>query len=125
MTALIVVGCIAAYLVVGAVYARSMAVTSYHRERQSFDADLAHDFARVNTMFRMVCWPGFVPYDFLRSVIAPWLIGPLDDRRARSEQLRRDAAAWRDKQYTGTPAEREMAAELARLCEHQAREMDL
>jgi hypothetical protein len=32
---------------------------------------------------------------------------------------------WRSKRYDGTPAEREMASELARMCEERAREVDL
>ncbi len=127
MTVLLtLLGWATAYLVVGAIYARSMSLTSYRRERAGgVSRDLARDFARMNTVFRLLGWPVAMPYDLFRACSWGWLTAPIDAPHRRAQQFREDAEVWRAKRYDGTPAERAMADELARMCDERAREVDL
>lgn len=116
----------AAYLLVGSVYARSMSLTSYRRERAGGTSrDLARDFARMNTVLRLLGWPLAMPYDLFRACFWDWLAAPIDEPVRRAQQFREDAAMWREKRYDGSPVERAMADELARMCDERAREVDL
>jgi hypothetical protein len=126
VTLLIVLASVAAYLGIGAAYARTQAVACWQRARKrwSYD-DIARQFVIPELVWRALAWPYAVVFDLLRDRVAGWIWAPVNDRRAQAEQHRADADAWRGKQWTGTPAEREMAAELARMCDERAREVDL
>lgn len=125
-TFLIVLGWIIAYLTVGAFYARSQVIDTYKRSKAEWGIDsIAHSDVTMVTTFRLLFWPAFVPFDMFRGPVASWMRAPLDTRKDQAARLRKDASAWRDKRYTGTPEERAMADELARMCEERAREVDL
>lgn len=126
MTALIVIGSIAAYLTIGSLYARAMVVDTYRRCKAEWSSESsARESLHLLTGFRLACWPGFMVFDGIRGGVGSWLLAPVNDRKQQAETLRQDAKAWRAKQHEGTPAEREMATELARMCEDRAHEVDL
>lgn len=125
-TFLIVLGWIVAYLTVGAFYARSQVVGTHKRSRKKWTSDTnVRETVNMVTTFRLLFWPVFIPFDTFRGPVGAWMRGPVDTRKAHAEQLRKDAQSWRAKQHSGTPAERAMADELARMCEERAREVDL
>ena len=131
MTALVVIGCILSYFLVGAVFARSMAASTWKKAKAKIAAEswytksiiesrVRGNFAGWMTVY-FFAWPFVGPV----AALLAFINAPVNDRLERAKKLRADAAMWRDKQRTGTAAERQMAAELARLCEEQAREVDL
>lgn len=127
MTLLIVLGVAAVYLWIGARYARSQSVQLFRRSMAEWSGSesIARSNVRGSMAWRVLAWPWGVVFDQLRGPVARWFDAPIDTRRARAAQLRADAAAWREKQRTGTPAERQMAAELAAMCDERAKELDL
>jgi hypothetical protein len=141
---LIVLGVIAGYLAIGGLYARSQAVRlwqdSYDKERETTTKtryrELAEEWDRNDRRhasqallfrlgWRVPAWPYAMLYDFFGRLLRDWLTSPVTDRQERAEQLREDAEAWDAKRHDGTAAEREMAAELARICRERAEEIDL
>lgn len=135
MTVIIVVlGSVVVYLVIGSVYARSQAVDCYRRAQAQAKLDWApvpHLIAKYTRMefrakmwFRVLLW-WLCPLIAVAVKGGGLFMGPVVARQQQAEQLRADASSWRSKQYEGTPAEREMASELARMCEDRAREVDL
>jgi hypothetical protein len=133
MTALIILSCIAAYLVTGAIYARSQAVKAYQRARGAHlgfsDSDIAERSRRESVAFqlawRVAAWPYAIVFDLTRHHIRGWFFQDIDTRKQRATQLREDAKGWDEKRYDGTPAEQAMAAELAQMCRQYAKEVDL
>lgn len=125
MTALIVIGAIASYFAVGALYARSRAVAIYRRHTREWYGDVDPLALFMTFAWRVLFWPVAVVIDGAKVPVAAWFLRPVRVRKERAKQLRQDAAAWRSKQFNGSPTEREMAAELARLCEDRAKEHDL
>lgn len=137
MTALIVIGSIVAYLSIGAVYARANAIRYYQHQlakgRRMYSClyegergkRTAESEAKAHMIGALLGWPVRAPYDLAVGPVAHWITAPLTDRRERAAQLRADATAWRAKRHAGTPAEREMANELARMCDQRAEELDL
>lgn len=131
---LVVLGCIAAYFLVGVLYARSQYPRLWQQKRAINQRDFPFidgEFEYTNreakeaVLWRIPAWPYAMIYDAVRAPLAQWFTKPLTDRLAYAAQLRADARAWENKRYTGTPAEREMAAELARICRERAKEVDL
>jgi hypothetical protein len=135
MTALTVAAIIAGYLAIGVTYARANAIRYYQRclnnniKNFAFHPDSAAKYAEDEykhvQLAAVFLWPLVIPYDFGRGSFAAWMSAPLTDRRDRANQLRADAGAWREKQRTGTEQERQMASELARICDERAAELDL
>jgi hypothetical protein len=126
-TTLVVLGCIVGYVLVGAVYARSQAVPAYKRARKGwgYDEDTRRESVTVQLLWRTIAWPYALIFDAIRGTVRAWYFHDIDDRKQRAEQLREDARSWDRKRHTGTPAERAMAEELARICRERADELDL
>lgn len=126
MTTLVVLGSIVAYFVLGAFYARSQALACHARAKERWGyEEIVATSVKEQMFWRALAWPYAVPFDLIRGGLGGWFMAPITSRKDRAEQLRADAAAWRAKRYDGTPAEQAMADELARLCDEQAREIDL
>lgn len=126
MSALVVIGWIIGYLMVGAFYARSQVIGTHRRASDQWSSPVSvRESVAIVSILRVLFWPGFMPMDAFRGPVMTWLRAPIETRKSRAEQLRADAQLWREKQRSGTSAEREMAAELARMCDEQAREVDL
>jgi hypothetical protein len=115
------------YLMMGLLYARSQAVAVHQRTSRAWSGmpTTAREAATMQLAWRVVLWPYAIWFDALRGPLRRWLFAPVNDRKERAEQLRKDAASWREKLYSGTPAERAMARELVQLCEERAKEVDL
>lgn len=131
MTALIVLGCIAAYFLVGLLYARSQYLQLWQECRDKLTGDLpltGHMYldgrVKSRAAWRVPAWPYALVYDAVRGPVGQWFTKPVTDRQAYAEQLRADAKAWETKRWSGTPAEREMATELARICKERADEVE-
>lgn len=131
---MIVLGCIAVYFVLGVLYARSQYLRLWQKRRDAnarehprsspgFAIRWANDEVRWCIAWRIPVWPVALVFDLTSGSIARWFTAPLTDRRAHAEQLRADAEAWSAKRTSGTVAEREMAAELARICRELADEV--
>jgi len=126
MTALIVIASVVAYLAVGAVYARSQVVSCYRRAKAEWTYESIYmESVRWMVAWRVFGWPYALILDGGRGFVGGWLMAPLNDRKAAAQQARDDAERWWKLHETGTPAEREMAAELARMCGERAKELEL
>lgn len=128
MTWLIVLASIAAYFLIGALYARSRVIDTYRRAKKEFaNEDNAREAVLMVTFFRVLLWPFYVPFDAIRGGIRTWVLAPVQTRKDQAAQLREDAHNWYVKAVAGgiSPAEREMAAELHRICGERAKEVDL
>lgn len=134
MIALVVVLSIIGYLALGAVYARTQVLTIWEEQLASnraqystrrFIEEWTRSESRIRLAWRVVFWPYGMLWDLLRGPAAQWFMAPVASRKSQAEQLRADARAWRDKRYSGSPAEQEMATELARICDERAQEIDL
>lgn len=116
-----------AHLLVGAVYARSQAVQIYERSIAEWKyPDIAMTGVRFSLAWRVVFWPGAMLFDVVRPVISAWFTAPLDARRAKAAQLRKDADVWAEQACVEHDLDKRiMAEELARMLREQAREADL
>lgn len=127
MNTILVVGVIAAYLLIGVFYARSQAVRVYQRALAEWRyEDIAREGVRFSLAWRVALWPWAVVFDGVRGLFGGWFMSPIDDRRAKAEQLRKDADAWASQARSEhDPDKRTMAEELARMLREQAEEVDL
>lgn len=153
MTWLIVLASILAYglvaagsyvLIVPGQYARSYELVvedskKYHT--RTTEDDLRRQARSDTRLFAGICagvWPltaawviGLAVIRFVKMIVLAPLdhaaFRPVDQREARAAQLRIDAAAWRKGAVDGTAsaAERDMAAQLAEMCEQRAKELTL
>jgi hypothetical protein len=114
VTTLIVWTCVLAYLTVAAAFARNR--VSFWTEHSSLFDGTGED----RTVFALAAigcglmWPVVMPFYAVRR----WLFLPVDREEARLDQLEQDLAAWRAKRYSGTDAERAMAAQIVETLEN-------
>lgn len=139
MTMLAVGVCVIAYLAIGAAYARANAIRYYERTAarwraryplvnlnvpgwaRQIDAEV-----RTTMIIALLLWPVRAPHDFAVGTFTRWLTAPITDRRADAKRSRDDADRWRETARTAdTDDKRDMAAELARICDQRAAELDL
>lgn len=125
MTDLVVFGSIIGYLAIGALYARAQAANIYERHTAAWSGGVERPILAGAFLLHILFWPVVMPGTALAPFVGGWFLRPVTDRKERAAQLRADARAWDEKRLTGTPAEREMAQELAKMCRERAREIDL
>lgn len=132
--AIIVIGSIIAYFVIGVLYARSQYMRLWQKRRAINQRDwygIDKDFKYTNeeamqcALWRIPGWPYAIFWDLLNGPLRQWFTQPVVERQAYAAQLREEAEAWRKKRHSGTEAEREMAAELYRVCSERAKEVEL
>lgn len=122
------------YFMIGILYARSQYLRLWQKRRAANQrefplSDRTHCWtnaeAKMCAAWRVPFWPWAIVWDIASGPFARWFTKPVTDRQAYAAQLRADADAWREKKYSGSPVEREMAAELARICTERAKEVEL
>lgn len=94
ITTAIVLASIAAYLTVGALYARSQAVPCHRRavKEWGYGGDRAvAESARAQQLWRIPAWPYAVVFDAVRGGVTAWLASPLEERRGQAAELRAEA----------------------------------
>lgn len=138
---LAIVVAVAAYAVIGLLYGRAQYTSRYRaeiaRRRADYpslwrsDPDQERREARScmdvwdASLFCAFLWPFAIPLVTLKRVLLSWWSAPIEIDEQRAAQLREDAELWDEKRSNGTKAEREMAAELAKMCRDRARELEV
>lgn len=137
----LVLAWLAVYFTIGVLYARSQSVKVYqrewarHRRMYGYTPDekideYAHRETRAT--LRMKAW--FWPMEMLGQLFSGLgnfgtnlLMDPVYQRQYKAEQLRRDAKTWLEvtKHPGSTPAEKKMAAELAKVLSEAAEREDI
>jgi hypothetical protein len=111
---LIVLTSVAAYLLVGLLYARSQihcCVARANREWSSEDS--RRESVYLQLAWRAVLWPAAVIVDFAtKRPLRDRLWQPYVEQQERLERLAADRRAWRERALAGTPDERRMAADI-------------
>lgn len=111
--ALVVVGCIAAYFLIGFRYARSQVHRCVQRaEKVSNHADTRRESVNMQMAWRVVLWPVAMVYDAAGAPIREWMWRPETERIERLERLREDRRAWAGRRHEGSADEQRMAADI-------------
>ncbi len=127
MTTLLIVAGSLAYAAIGMCYGRSVSRQCYARARQQWHhEDSIRESANLQVALRVCLWPFAVVTDAARSPIRDWIFAPQREHQERIQQLREDAATWRQKHrdHSVPQHERSMAAQLADLCTQMADELE-
>lgn len=127
ITFLTVLGIVLGHLVIGAVYARSQSVRLYQAAKDEWRyEDMARESLGWMIAWRVAFWPLAITLDGIRGPLRRWFMSPIDDRKARHEQLLRDAEHWQAEARDEVDPEKQAAyRELARVLFDQAQEMKL
>lgn len=127
ITFLTVLGIVLGHFVVGAVYARSQAARLYKVAKENWRyEDMTRETLGWMIAWRIPFWPWAIVQDAIRGPLRRWFMSPINDRKERAEQLRKDAEHWRDEARHEVDGEKRAAyEELARVLREQAREADL
>lgn len=127
ITFLTVLGIVLGYFAVGAVYARSQSVRLYKVAKENWRyEDMTRETLGWMIAWRIPFWPWAIVQDAIRGPLRRWFMSPIDDRKERAEQLRKDAEHWRDEARYEVDGEKKAAyEELARVLRERAREVDL
>lgn len=125
---LVVLGSVAAYLVVGAFYARSRAVAVHRKASRVWSSEaVVRESVTAMLVWRVLAWPYAVVFDAVAGGVAAWVRAPVDGRKLEAAQLRADADAWAGRMWArdASASERDMAEELARILRERAAEVDV
>jgi hypothetical protein len=115
-----------AYLLVGALYARSQSVRIYKEQRKIWAEGWVDREVRVALLFRVGLWPFFLVIQTLGRALGSWVMHPVTERQAHAEKLRADAKYWDGVAREEIDGEKKaMAEELAQSLREQAKGVGL
>lgn len=112
------IGCVLAYLAIGAIAGR-LSYGLVYRRHGGIDAEFDAGWAAWLTL---LLWP-LLPLPFAAVGVHRWFHAPIARDETKAERLRDDARRWDEKRRSGTDAEQEMARELADMCRARANEV--
>lgn len=115
-----------AYVVIGAVYARSQAMACYRRASEWTGESTRRESVMMQQAWRALLWWYAIPYDAVHGPIYRWLTKPIHDHNAHIEQLYADRNSWHDKLFDtdASPAERGMAQQLYEFCDNEIKRLE-